>query len=266
MKKMTFTALGLSLMIAAGVQRASRPKAESVGKGEKMASSDANLQVVEPMALDWDPCDFSDEDAIKRSRSFVGTPWLSLESREGLVLSVDTAEGQLYLACLYARSSILMSSQTVGFFRHATKEVECCQKALALKPGYPEAYIVLSEGLLVMQRFKEAEAALESAIALRPDWASAYCALANVLVAQDRYSDALPASQQEVHLTTQAASRGVDTGYRGPRSIHSNKNDTLRLDHIQFKIEHPNDFWDANERIRALGLDQRPSGVAKPKQ
>jgi hypothetical protein len=59
----------------------------------------------------------------------------------------------------------------------------------------------MSQGLRVMRRYKDAEAALESAIALRPNWASPYCQLASVLEAQERYGDALVATQQEVRLS-----------------------------------------------------------------
>jgi protein O-GlcNAc transferase len=100
--------------------------------------------------------------------------------------------------------------------------MKCCQRALALKPGYAEEYIVMAKGLQVLRRYKEAEAALESAIALQPDWASSYCELAYVLVDQDRYSDALAASQQEVRLSQQDGLSGSssDTGYRGPVPMH----------------------------------------------
>jgi hypothetical protein len=276
MKKMTFAALGLSLLVAAGAQRAFRSKAERVDKGQTMASSDADHKVVGTVYVGGvDPSGLSDEDdigeALKVSSSFIGTPWETPESREGLVLSADTAEGQLYLACVYARSTVLqLRPQTTGALRPAAKIVSCCEKALALKPGYAEAYIVMAGGLMVPGRYKDAEAALESAVALRPDWASSYCRLAYVLVAQDRYRDALAASQQEARLTkqaadrAQAAGRAIDTGYWGPYHNHSDKSDTLRLDHIQFKLEHPNEVWVPADRIRALHLNHDPIGWPNP--
>ena len=109
--------------------------------------------------------------------------------------------------------------------------IECCQKALALHPAYAEAYIVMSQGLRVMRRYKDAEAALESAIALRP---RSYCQLAGVLVAQERYGDALAASQQEFRLSID---RG-DNGYRGPGTRNSDRNDEAkaRPDPVQDRV------------------------------
>jgi len=267
MKKMTFTGLALSLLIVAGVrqQGSPRPKGERLDKGETMTNSDADSEVVG--TLDFgirNPSDLSDEDAIRLISQFYGTPWENPESREGLILSVDTAEGQLYLACLYERSLIVWAGTTASA-RPATKVVECCQRALVLKPGYAEAYIAMSQGLRVLRRYKEAEAALESAIALQPDWASTYCELAYVLVDQDRYSDALAASQQEERLSQQDAIRGSGAGYWGPFPLHCEENDILRLDHIQFKTEHPNEAWVAGERIRALlRLYHYPIGWPNP--
>jgi tetratricopeptide (TPR) repeat protein len=262
MKKTTLTGLALSLLIVAGApqQRSPQPKGERLDKGETLTNSDADSEVVG--TLDFgirNPSDLSDEDAIRLISQFYGTPWENPESREGLVLSVDTAEGQLYLACLYERSLIVWAGPTASA-RPATKVVECCQRALALKPGYAEAYIVMAEGLRVLDRYKDAEAALESAMALRPDWASCYCGLSDVLVDQQRYSDALAASQQEVRLSLEAR----DGGYGGPWCIHGDLNDTLRLDHIQFKMEHPSDAWLPNERIRALHLNHDPIGWLNP--
>jgi tetratricopeptide (TPR) repeat protein len=230
-----------------------------------MTDSDAKPEADKTVFIDPDPSHLSDEDAIRLSRSFVGTPWENPESREGLLLSVDTAEGQLYLACLYNRAFFLDWSGRTNFSRPATKVVECCQKALALRPAYAEAYIVMSQGLRVMGRYKDAEAALESAIALRPNWASSYCQLAYVLVDQERYSDALAASQQEDRISQQDTISGSSTGYRGPCPMHGEKNDILRLDQIQFKIEHPNDVWLPNDRIRALGLNHDPIGWLNPR-
>jgi hypothetical protein len=267
MKKATFTGLALSLLITAGApyQRASQPKGDRVDKGETMTSSDTEPQVREPLDLGMeDPSHLSDEDAIRLSRSFVGTPWENPESREGLVLSVGTAEGQLFLACRYARAFFLLRPETTASQRPATKVVECCQRALALKPGYAEAYIVAAEGLRVLRRYEEAEAALESAIVLRPDWASSYCELSYVLVDQGRYRDALGAAEREDRLSQQGAIRG-SSGYWGPCSMHGERNDILRLDQIQFKIEHPNDVWLPNERIRALGLNHDPIGWLNPR-
>jgi tetratricopeptide (TPR) repeat protein len=266
MKKMTFTGLALSLLIAAEApqQRALHLKGQHAGKGETMADSDVESEVVGTVDLGMhDPSDLSDEDAIRLIRQFVGTPWENPESREGLILSVDTAEGQLYLACLYARSLILWAGTTASI-RPATKVVECCRRALVLKPGYAEAYIVMSQGLRVLGRYKEAEAALQSAIALRPRWASSYCELAYVLVDQDRYRDALAASQQEERLSQQDALRGSGAGYWGPCPLHAEENDVLRLDHIQFKMGHPNDLWPAGERIRALHLSHDAIGWPNP--
>jgi tetratricopeptide (TPR) repeat protein len=267
MKKMTFTGLALSLLIAAGApnQHALRPEGEHASKGETVTNPDAEPQVREPLDLGMhDPSDLPDGDAIRSIRQFVGTPWQKPESREGLVLSVDTAEGQLYLACLYARAFFIMRPDTAASQRPAAKVGECCQRALALKPGYAEAYIVMAQGLRILRRYKDAEAALERAIALRPDWVSSYCQLAYVLVDQERYSDALAASQQEIRLSQQDGVSGRDDGYRGPVPMHSEKNDILRLDQIQFKMEHPNDAWPANERIRALHLNHDPVGWLNP--
>jgi tetratricopeptide (TPR) repeat protein len=264
MKKATFTGLVLSLLVAVGAphQRASHPEGERVDKRETMTNSDTEPQVRELVDLGMeDPSGLSDEDAIRLIRQFVGTPWENPESREGLALSVDTAEGQLYLACLYARAHFLLGRGTNA----APKVVECCQRALALKPGYAEAYIVMAEGLRVMGSHKDAEVALESAIALRPDWSSSYCELAYVLVDQGRYLDALAASQQEVRLSQQYGISGSHDDYRGPVRMHSENNDILRLDQIQFKIEHPNDVWLPNERIRALGLNHDPIGWLNPR-
>jgi tetratricopeptide (TPR) repeat protein len=237
-----------------------------VDKGKMVTDSHAEPQVGERLDLGMqDPTGLSDEDAISLIRSFAGTPWENPESREGLVLSVDTAEGQLYLACLYARAFFLLRAETTASERPATKVVGCCQRALALKPGYAEAYIVAAQGLRVLRRYKEAEAALENAIALRPDWASSYCELAYVLVDQGRYRDALAASQQEDRISQQDFIRGSSTGYRGPCSMHGEKNDVLRLDQIQFKVEHPNDVWLPNDRIRALGLNDDPIGWLNPR-
>jgi tetratricopeptide (TPR) repeat protein len=246
------------LLIVAGApqQRSPRPKGERLDKGEAMTNSYADSEVVG--TLDFgirNPSHLSDEDAIRLISQFCGTPWENPESKEGLILSVDTAEGQLYLACLYERSLIVWAGTTASA-RPATKVVECCQRALVLKPGYAEAYIAMSQGLRVLRRYKEAEAALESAIALQPDWASTYCELAYVLVDQDRYRDALAASQREERLSQQDAIRGSGAGYRGPWPLHGEENDILRLDHIQFKIEQPHDVWLPNERIRALGLNR----------
>jgi hypothetical protein len=51
---------------------------------------------------------------------------------------------------------LLLRPETVGGLRAAAKVVECCEKALALKPGYAEAYIVMSQELRLMRRYKEA--------------------------------------------------------------------------------------------------------------
>ena len=268
MKKMKFAALVLCLLAAAGLTQHPEYRAHPgrAVKSETMTGSDAEPEVGETLSLDPDPSQLSDEDAIRLSRWFVGTPWENPESREGLRLSVDTAEGQLYLACLYARSPyILLRPNTTGSQLAAIKVVKCCQRALALKPGYAEAYIVTAQGLRLLRRYKEAEAALESAIALRPDWASSYCELAYVLVDQRRYQDALVASQQEDRLSQQDAISGSSTGYRGPCWVHSEENDILRLDQIQSKIEHPNEAWLASERIRALGLNHDPIGWLNPR-
>ena len=239
MKMIKFAAFGLCLLAAAGLTQQLRAHHGRGAKSETMAGSDTGPEVGKAVWRDPDPSHLSDEDAIRLSRSFVGTPWVNPESREGLLLSVDTAEGQLYLACLYDRFFFLRWSGMTDFSRPATKVVKCCQKALALRPAYAEAYIVMSQGLFVMDRYKDAEAALESAIALRPNWASSYCQLASVLVAQERYGDALAASQQEVRLSID----GGDNGYGGPWSRHSDRNDKGRLDQILFKIEHPNEVW-----------------------
>ena len=269
MKKMKFAALGLCLLAAAGLTPHPEYRAHPgrAAKSETMTGLNAEPEAREPLDLGMaDPSGLSDEDAIRLISQFVGTPWENRESREGLVLSVDTAEGQLYLACLYARSPfILFRPTTTGSQLAATKVVECCQRALALKPGYAEAYIVTAEGLRLLGRYKEAEAALESAIALRPDWANSYCELAFVLVEQGRYREGLVASQQEDRLSQQDAFRDSSTAYRGPRSVHSEENDILRLDRIQFKTEHPNDVWLPNERIRALGLNHDPIGWLNPR-
>jgi tetratricopeptide (TPR) repeat protein len=268
MKKATFTGLVLSLLVAVGAphQRASHPEGERVDKRETMTNSDTEPQVRELVDLGMeDPSGLSDEDAIRLIRQFVGTPWENPESREGLALSVDTAEGQLYLACLYARAFFLLRPRTSASERPAAKVVDCCQRALALKPRYAEAYIVAAQGFRVLRRFKDAEAALESAIALRPNWTGSYCQLAYVLVDEERYSDALAASQQEVRLSQQYGISGSHDDYRGPVRMHSENNDILRLDQIQFKIEHPNDVWLPNERIRALGLNHDPIGWLNPR-
>lgn len=267
MKKMKFAGFVLCLLAAAGLTQQSEYRSHPgrAAKSETMTGSDAEPEVGKTLWPDPDPSHLSDEDAIRLSRSFFGTPWVNPESREGLLLSVDTAEGQLYLACLYDRAFFLEWSGRTDFSRPATKVVECCQKALALRPAYPEAYVVMSQGLTVMRRYKDAEAALESAIALRPDWASSYCELAYVLVDQGRYGDALVASQHEDRISQEDAIRGSSTGYRGPCSMHSEKNDILRLDHIQFKIEHLDDVWLPNERIRALGLNHDPIGWLNPR-
>jgi tetratricopeptide (TPR) repeat protein len=266
MKKVTFAGLALSLLIVAGApqQRSRHPKGERLDKGETATDSDADSEAVG--ALDFgirDPSHLSDEDAIRLISQFHGTPWANPESREGLILSVDTAEGQLYLACLYGRP-LIVGAGTTASTRPATKVVECCQRALVLKPGYAEAYIVMSQGLRVLDRYKEAEAALQSAIALQPDWASTYCELAYVLVDQGRYRDALAASQQEERLSQQDALRGSGAGYWGPCPLHAEENDVLRLDHIQFKMGHPNDLWPAGERIRALHLSHDAIGWPNP--
>jgi hypothetical protein len=156
MKKMMFTGLALSLLMAAGAphRRALRLKGERVDKGETTTSSDADSEVVG--TLDFgirNPSHLSDEDAIRLISQFCGTPWENPESREGLILSVDTAEGQLYLACLYERSLIVWAGTTASA-RPATKVVECCQRALVLKPGYAEAYIAMSQGLRVLRRYR----------------------------------------------------------------------------------------------------------------
>ena len=261
---MKFAAFVLCLLATAGLtqQPESRPHPGRIPESETLTGSDAEPEVGKTVSLDPDPSQLSDEDAIRLSRWFVGTPWENPESREGLVLSVDTAEGQLYLACLYIRSFYAYGNPKSPPL--ATKVVECCQKALALHPAYAEAYVVMSQGLTLMRRYKEAEAALESAIALRPDWASSYCELVSVLVNQGRYGDALVASQHEDRISRQDSISGSSTGYWGPWSAHSEENDILRLDRIQFKIEHPNEVWLANERIRALRLNHDPIGWLNP--
>jgi hypothetical protein len=85
-----------------------------------------------------------------------------------------------------------------------------------------------------------------------------------VLEDQGRYSDSLAASQQEDRLSQQDTIKGSGTGYRGPVLMHGEENDILRLDQIQFKMEHPNDVWLANERIRALRLNHDPIGWLNP--
>ena len=256
MKKIKFAAFVLCLLAAAGLtqQPEYRSHPGRAAKSETMTGSDAEPEVGKTVFLDPDPSHLSDEDAIRLSRSFIGTPWENPESREGLLLSVETAEGQLYLACLYGRAFFPIWTGMTDFSRPATKVVESCQKALALHPAYPEAYIVLSQGLFVMRRYKDAEAALESAIALRPNSASSYCQLASVLVDQERYGDALAASQQEVRLSID----GGDNGYSGPCSWHSDENDKVRLDRIRFKIEHPNEVWQAPTVVWS------PPAAAKP--
>jgi predicted O-linked N-acetylglucosamine transferase (SPINDLY family) len=78
--------------------------------------------------------------------------------------------------------------------------VACCDKALALQPGFAEALTNRACALVERKRFAEALASCDQAIALRPDMADAFNNRGNALRELGRLDDALASFDRAIAL------------------------------------------------------------------
>jgi tetratricopeptide (TPR) repeat protein len=75
-----------------------------------------------------------------------------------------------------------------------------CQRALALRPDYPEALNTLGVSLRALDRHDTAEQAYRQAVAVRPDYLEAWTNLAHLLHAADRLAEAETAVRRALAL------------------------------------------------------------------
>jgi len=237
-KKAAVAAIGILFFLA----MSAAPSYVASAEGQSGVTTAEDSSQVQPSLVIgeleyYDPAVFSDDDAIRLCQSF-GAPWKDPDERPNS-LSASTAEGQLLLACLHAESTNLLKllSGSSGIFDGNLKVISYCEKALALRPGYAESYVVMAEAQLELDKFAEAEASVRSAISLEPGWASSYCTLSNVLWMQGRYIEALEASQQEDRLRSEAVLGDASSGYKGPESWHSAECDEVRANRLEFELE-----------------------------
>ncbi|MGH9822078.1 MAG: hypothetical protein ACREDR_02295 [Blastocatellia bacterium] len=182
-----------------------------------------------PVYLDPDPSELSDEQAIAASKSFVGTPWENLSDRKGLLLTPETAEGQLYVACLNLRFILPIAHSPSCCGLPARKAVSASLRALDLKPDYAEAYVTLTEGYLLLRQWDDAVAAAQEALHLRPDWPSSYCLLTEAYMKLGRYDYALNAAEREQTLRQAITSGRSNKGFEGPVPFHWDDRDLWRI-------------------------------------
>ena len=78
--------------------------------------------------------------------------------------------------------------QGLGRFKEAEASYN---QAIAIKPGYAEAYAYLGHTLKEQGRLDEAEASYNQAIALKPDYAEAHEHLGSVLLRSGRYREGI---------------------------------------------------------------------------
>ncbi|MBI5612223.1 MAG: tetratricopeptide repeat protein, partial [Gammaproteobacteria bacterium] len=77
-----------------------------------------------------------------------------------------------------------------GLLGQHERGAECCQRALALRPRYPEAHNSLGNALAALGRIPEAETAYRAALKLNGRYADAQLNLAQVLHHQGRMAEA----------------------------------------------------------------------------
>jgi hypothetical protein len=230
MKRMVLTALPLALLILGCWPRQGALSAPSeLGPRTRLAGDLPDAQEI-PDALVGCTIDQSrsDDENIRLSPDCFGwTPWENPAARVGVRFSGDTAEGQLYLACLYV-DSIRIAMSGNDFPDVGERVVSHCRNALSLRPQYTEAYIVMADGFSLMGHYEEAAAALHSAIGIHPECASLFCALTRVNVALERYTEALASSRQEILLRSNTSSNSP-IEYEGTLVGHSVDGDRWRV-------------------------------------
>jgi tetratricopeptide (TPR) repeat protein len=73
-------------------------------------------------------------------------------------------------------------------------------KAIELKPDYPQAYNSRGNALQALRRFEDAVESYDTAIALKPDYAAAYSNRGNALQSLERFEDAIESYGKAISL------------------------------------------------------------------
>ena len=140
--------------------------------------------------------------------------------------------------------------------RHADAIV-CYERALVLRPGYPEALNNLGTSLEALGRAAEAEAAFRQALAARPGFAVAWSNLGNALRSLGRISESVTAYEQAV-----AANPAIS---RAPLAHALSALGQSEAAQAAFRIEvarQPGDRRALNDLAAALGEAGRPDEAA----
>lgn len=84
--------------------------------------------------------------------------------------------------------------------RNLPEAIACCDRAIAINPGYAEALTAKGIILTAAQRYEDALAALDEVLAARPDHAEAHCKRGFVLKQLGRREDALASLERALAL------------------------------------------------------------------
>ena len=88
----------------------------------------------------------------------------------------------------------------------------CYQKALLLRPDYPEAHNNLGNVLKAQGQLDEASSCYQRALRLKPDFPEAYNNLGNALREQGAMETAVNCFQQALHLLVPIGGGGLISG------------------------------------------------------
>jgi protein O-GlcNAc transferase len=89
--------------------------------------------------------------------------------------------------------------------RRPREALECCDRALALRPQYPEADCNRGNALCALDRSAEGLASYCHAISLAPDFYDAYAGCTNALLTLKRYDEALVSCDQALRVAPRSA-------------------------------------------------------------
>jgi tetratricopeptide (TPR) repeat protein len=87
-----------------------------------------------------------------------------------------------------------------------------CERAIALKPDYPEAYNARGNILLKLMRYDDAVASLDKAIELKPYYPQAYNSRGNALQALRRFEEAVESYENAIALKADYAAAYSNRG------------------------------------------------------
>ncbi len=117
----------------------------------------------------------------------------------------------------------------------------CYQKALALKPGLPEANYNMGIALLDLSRIDDAVTCFNRAVNLKPDYADAHINLGNAYSDQDEFCKAISCYRKAIELDPQ-----------DPRPYYN-------LGNVYLKVDRPADAVASFQKALALKPDYAPA-------